>query len=118
MGDLARTLFGVLSAMCLIDSCAEAQGDLQYDPREDARDRKFSSLLDRTRICLNEGARAQIRLGNRGSASIVEWTSRTCGVPIVVYMVKELHRPIAEASAFVQSLAYRELSEIPRIAKP
>lgn len=105
------------AATAQTDKSGGSQDDLKYDPQEAIRAAQLNNLVAQTRLCLREGTRDQLQWGNRNSTAIVAWTSRTCGVPLVVYMAQELHQPTSEGSALVEGMANEELSNVPGLSR-
>ena len=116
----SRTTRAIRSAIATVFLAAAGpamSADLKFDQKEADEDSTFRQMTIQTRDCMNESARAMLRLGERESERVVAFQLQACGGPLTEYMTSTLGRPTAQVASYARALAYDELNRIPGLSK-
>jgi hypothetical protein len=92
----------------LMKPAPQSKPDIQYDPHEAIKAQQMGQLVSGAAACEHDAVAAQLTMGNRNRASILQFAESTCGGALVNFIMAQ-KRPEKEARAFVHLQASQEL---------
>lgn len=109
---LALALQGMLAS-----AAAATQPPIQYEPNLAFKREIFVGLFIKTRRCMSGGTVALLRQEVRSRDTILDFTTRTCGQQLFVFLRDDAGQTPKQAAAFIDAMAERTLNDEINVGK-
>ena len=87
-----------------------ATAQIQFDQNDAVHAEQLNSLEAQTDLCLRDAIKAELQVGVRGRAAILNFSEQACGQALIGFL-SSVGRPEKEGKAWVNMMAERELAD-------
>jgi hypothetical protein len=105
----------ILLALALLgasaSTLAKPVAPTEYEPNLAFKREIFTGLFIKTRRCMSAGTVAMLRQEVRDRDTILDFTTRTCGQQLFVFLRDDTGQTPKQAAAFIDAMAERTLNE-------